>query len=329
MQGAAGAESDASENSNGEILIDEKQVALDRAAAAAAEKESRTLFRPSNKSDAGLSSAHAADDITVPFNGRGREVVAVDAVYDGGTGILAHQMKSADVSASARLGLEDQVSLSHCTLAPGDKRSRSDDVSIDADRGPNVSPSSPSLSKRLRVGRIEGVGAVTLPGSSGPPPNVTDDSRSEISGPGPSRSEISGPGNNGSPFDRMKRELYLPTGAASALPNSFGSSENPDDVGPRMSFEGRVITIKLKGADFAQVQRQIKLPRYTNRASDMLRAARRLFDRELSSCAKTKQPLRLRLIGVRMSELRFEDERPEGTAGMDHFLKKGVPSEGE
>lgn len=63
----------------------------------------------------------------------------------------------------------------------------------------------------------------------------------------------------------------------------------------------------------------------------MLRAARRLLDKEIEleaarsrgSAGQTPAAagLRLRLMGVKMSELQFEDEAPGGTAGIETFMQ--------
>jgi len=83
-------------------------------------------------------------------------------------------------------------------------------------------------------------------------------------------------------------------------------------------LQGRTVTLKLKEVTFTVRQRSVTLPRHVSCAEDITRAALGLLAREMT----TVPPMKLRLMGVRLSHLRLSSARPIGIADITRFMCK-------
>ena len=83
-----------------------------------------------------------------------------------------------------------------------------------------------------------------------------------------------------------------------------------DDGVPRVPYRGKTVTLKLKLSNFKVLSRQVQLPRLTNSAAVISAAGIELLNKEISAAVAggVKSGLTLRLMGVRMSALVFDDE---------------------
>jgi len=80
----------------------------------------------------------------------------------------------------------------------------------------------------------------------------------------------------------------------------------------KKELKGKTLTVKLKNVDFQVRSRSITLPKYICSASDICQYA--------SDIIKLEMPLRLRLMGIRMSQLQQKKE-PLCTGSIEELFK--------
>ena len=139
------------------------------------------------------------------------------------------------------------------------------------------------------------------------------------------------------------------------------ASDAGEDGVPRVPYRGKTVTLKLKLSNFKVLSRQVQLPRLTNNSDTIAAAALELLDKEISHAAAgcagiagcagrtsppprgpaaavplgsrrgntppaATAPLTLRLMGVRMSALVFDDEIENSP--LVQFLQGGTGGQG-
>lgn len=126
-----------------------------------------------------------------------------------------------------------------------------------------------------------------------------------------------------------------PTEDAAQGDGGNGEEEGDEEGGgaPRVPYKGRTLTLKLKLANFKVLQRQVALPRATDSVDAMAAAGVALLEKEAAKAEAAREaaaaagaalppPLTLRLMGLRMSNLVFQDDIEN--SAMTKFLAQGA-----
>ncbi|KJE98422.1 hypothetical protein CAOG_008367 [Capsaspora owczarzaki ATCC 30864] len=93
-------------------------------------------------------------------------------------------------------------------------------------------------------------------------------------------------------------------------------------------LRGRTVTVKLKMVDFRMFTRAASSQRYISSASEMFELASKILQDEIQQSERAGGPLRLRLMGVRLSALVTEPPPPSSSSSISNTIGS-TPGAGE
>jgi DNA polymerase kappa len=104
----------------------------------------------------------------------------------------------------------------------------------------------------------------------------------------------------------------------------FGSTDSDDESVPPVPIKGRTVTVKMKLASFAVVQRSVTLEAPTNNPRELQAAATRVLRREVEILRSSDPEVKFRLLGFKVHNLTILEPAEGGIS--DYFAKQASAS---